>query len=63
MLLTIALVMVAAGILAMLASVVMSWASNRSALWNMVLGTVLAVAVLGGALMIAFLLTDAAYPE
>lgn len=35
------------------ASVVMSWASNQSPLWNMVLGGVLAVVVLGGAILIA----------
>jgi hypothetical protein len=63
MLVTILLVMVAVGVLAALASVVMAWASNRSALWNMALGGVLALAVLAGALVIAFLLTRAAYPN
>jgi hypothetical protein len=44
-----------------LASVVVSWASNRSALWNMAFGAVLAFAALAGALIIAFLLTRAAF--
>ena len=63
MVVTILAVMVAAGVLAALASVVMAWASNRSALWNMAFGGVLALAVLVGALVIAFLLTRAAYPN
>jgi hypothetical protein len=50
-------------VLAALASVVMAWASSRSALWNMAFGGVLALAVLAGAVLIAFLLTRAAYPN
>ena len=45
-----------------LTSALMSWASNRPALWNMVFGGFLALAVLAGALLIAFVLTRATYP-
>jgi hypothetical protein len=55
-------VMAAVGVLAWTASAIMSWASSRSAVWNMVFGGVLALAVLGAALVIAILLTRAAYP-
>ena len=44
------------------ASVVMVWASNRSALSSMIVGGVLAVVVLACALLIAYLITRAAYP-
>ena len=61
--LTLALIVIAACAFGFLASLVMSWASNRSALWNMVFGGVLAFAVLAGALLIAYLLTRRAYPN
>jgi hypothetical protein len=57
------LILIAGGVLAVLASIVMSWASNRSSLWNMMLGGVLAVAVLAGALIIAYLFTRLADPS
>jgi ABC-type Mn2+/Zn2+ transport system permease subunit len=56
-------VIAGACVFGVLASVVMGWASNRSALWNMVFGGVLALAVLAGAVIIAFLLTRAAFPN
>lgn len=46
----------------MLASMVMVWSSNRSALFSMLVGGLLAVGVLACALLIAWLLTRAAYP-
>ena len=46
-----------------IASAIMSWASNRSALFNIVFGGILAAAVLAAAVIIAFLLTQAAYPS
>ena len=57
------LVFAAACLFGLIASVVMTWASNRSPLWNMVFGGVLALAVLAGALVIAILLTRTAYPN
>lgn len=60
--LTLALIVVTACVFSLLASLVMSWASNRSALWNMVFGGVVAFALLAGALIIAYFLTRAAYP-
>jgi hypothetical protein len=59
---TLLLVAAAGCLFGLIASAVMSWASNRSAVWNMVFGGVLALAVLAGALIIAILLTRAAYP-
>ena len=56
-------VLIAVCICGVLASAIMSWASNRSALFNMVFGGILAVGVLAAALIIAFLLTQAAYPN
>jgi uncharacterized membrane protein YeaQ/YmgE (transglycosylase-associated protein family) len=56
-------VLIAACVCGVIASAIMSWASNRSALFNMVFGGVLAVGVLAAALIIAFLLTQAAYPN
>lgn len=41
----------------------MAWAGNRSALFNLVFGGVLALAVLAGGLLIAFLLTRVEYPN
>jgi uncharacterized membrane protein YeaQ/YmgE (transglycosylase-associated protein family) len=63
MLISILIVVASAAVLGMLASVVMSWASNRSALFNMILGAVLALAVLAGALTIALFMTRAMYPS
>jgi ABC-type Mn2+/Zn2+ transport system permease subunit len=54
---------VAASIVGLAASVVMAWASNRSALFNMAFGGLLAVAVLAGGVLIAYLLTRVAYPN
>jgi hypothetical protein len=62
MLLEILIVLASACVFGVIASMIMVWASNRSPLWNMLLGGVLARAVLGGALIIAFLLTRAAFP-
>jgi hypothetical protein len=62
-LLTILAIVAAAGFVAAAASVVFSWAGNRPAAWNMVLGGLLAVAVLGGAVIIAWLMTRAAWPD
>jgi hypothetical protein len=60
---TLLLVAAAGCLFGLIASVIMSWASDRSALWNMVIGGVLALAVLVSALGIAVLLTRAAYPN
>ena len=57
------LILGAAGGIAIVASIVMTWASRRSAIWSMLLGGVLAVVALIGALIIALLLTRAAFPE
>jgi len=62
MLVIIVLVLIAVVVVGLAASAVMTWASSRSALWNMVFGGVLALAVMAGALVIAYLLTRAAYP-
>ena len=56
------LLLIAVAVVGLAASAVMSWASDRSALWNMVFGGVLALAVLAGAIVIAYFLTRAAYP-
>ena len=58
MLTTLAIVAVS-GVCAILASLYMRWASNRSGLWAMIAGVVLAVAVLIGAVLIGWLLTRA----
>jgi hypothetical protein len=57
------LTLISACVLAVLASIVMSWASNRSALWNMAFGGVLALAVLVGALIIAYVFAWMVYPS
>ncbi len=49
-----------AGATAVAASIVMVWASNRSAVWNMVFGAALAVAVIAGALLLALVFTRTA---
>jgi hypothetical protein len=56
------IIIVTAGAVAALASAAMSWASNRSAVWNMVFGGALAFVVLACAPVIALLMTRAAYP-
>jgi hypothetical protein len=56
------IVLAAACVFAIAASVVMAWASRRSTLWNMAFGGVLALAALIGALIIAWLLARAAFP-
>ena len=45
------------------ASVVMTWASGRSALANMVFAGLLLIAVLLGALAIALVMTQSVYPR
>ena len=52
------LLILGAGLLALVASVVMSRASSRSALWNMGFAAVLLVALIGLLLAIAFILTE-----
>jgi hypothetical protein len=51
------LILIAACAFGVLASIVMTRASDRSAVWNMFFGGVLAVGVLLGALAIAYLLS------
>jgi hypothetical protein len=53
------LVVVAAGALTALVARFMGWASRRSAAWSMAAGALLAVLALGGAVVIAWLLTRA----
>ena len=60
---TIAAIVFAAGAIGVIASIVMARAADRSALFNMVLGGILAIAVLAGALLIAYLMTRAVYPS
>jgi hypothetical protein len=60
--LVVLLIFLGACIAGMLASMVMVWSSNRSALFSMLVGGLLAVGVLICALLIAWLLTRAAYP-
>ena len=60
---TIAAIVFGAGAIGVIASIVMSRASNQSAIFNMVLGVVLALAVLAGALLIALLMTRAYLPH
>jgi hypothetical protein len=62
MLLRILVTLVLAGACAIAASVVMDWSSRRSALWNMVFGVVLALALIAGVVLIAILLANVAYP-
>jgi hypothetical protein len=59
--LSVLMVLIAVAGCALLASIGMAWASNRSALWNMVLGGVLAFVVLAAAILIAWLMTSATY--
>jgi len=60
---TIAAIVFAAGLVGVLASVVMARAANQSALFNMVLGVILAMAALAGAVIIAWLMTRAYLPQ
>lgn len=62
MLSTILVVVAGACLIGLLASIVIAWASNRSALWNMAFGVICGLAVLAAALVIALLLTRAAFP-
>jgi hypothetical protein len=55
--LTYFLILVVASAIALGASAVMSWASNRSPLWNMALGAVLAIVVFLGVLVFAYFFT------
>ena len=59
---TVILILVAAAGAALLASVIMSRAANRPALWNMGLGGALAVAVLVCAALIAYAITRSMLP-
>jgi hypothetical protein len=56
---TIAAIVFGAAAIGVIASIVMARAAHRSALFNMALGAVLALAVLAGALIIAWLMTRA----
>lgn len=55
------LVVVSAAVAAALVSRFMWWACKRSAVWGMAAGALLAVLALGGAVIIAWLLTRAFY--
>jgi len=57
------LLVAGAGAMAVAASIVMSRASNRSALWNMAFGAALAVAVLLGVVAVALLLAHVAFHD
>ena len=63
MLATIALALTAAVLLALGGSMVMMWGANRSALSSMLFGAVLALLVLAGVLLVAYVLTRAAFPH
>lgn len=54
-------VLVAVGGCAIIASWLMWWATKRSAVWAIAAGSLLAFVVLGGALVIAWFLTRAAF--
>lgn len=55
------LVVAASGVCAVIASWFMWWATKRSAIWAMAAGALLAVITLVGAVVIAWLMTRAAY--
>jgi hypothetical protein len=55
-------VIVGACLFGLVASIVIAWASNRSAAWNMMFGAACGLAALLAALLIALLLTRAAFP-
>jgi hypothetical protein len=58
---TAALIVVVVGLSTLLVSRFMWWACRRSAVWSMAAGAFLAVLALGGAVVIAWLLTRAWY--
>ena len=60
---TILTVIVGACLIGVVASMVIVWASNRSAVWNMAFGVLCGLAVLAAGLLIALLLTRAAFPH
>ena len=55
------MIIAAAGLCAWLASRFMWWATKRSAIWAMFAGALLVIAVVVGAIVIAWLSTSAAY--
>jgi hypothetical protein len=57
------LVIVAAGVCALLASRFMWWATSRSPMWAMAAGVLLLFAILAGAIIIAWLFTIAEYGQ
>jgi hypothetical protein len=59
----IVLILAGACVLGIAASVVMSWASNRSALWNMVFSGVLVFTVFAALALVVIVLTRAAFPR
>ena len=59
--LTYLFILVGACAIALGASAVMSWASNRSPLWNMALGGVLAFLVFVGVLVFAYFFTRSSF--
>ena len=58
---TLALILVVVGLSTLVVSRFMWWACRRSALWSMAAGALLAILALGGAVVIAWLLTRAWY--
>jgi hypothetical protein len=57
------LAVAAAAACAILASRFMWWATTRSAVWAMVAGSLLALIALGGAIVIAWFITRAAFGQ
>jgi len=55
------MVVVAAGVGAILASRFLWWATSRSPVWAMAAGVLLLFGIVGGAILIAWLLTNAAF--
>ena len=58
-----ALVVIAAALVTAAASRFMWWACRRSPAWSMAAGAILAVLALGGAVIIAWLMTRATYGQ
>jgi hypothetical protein len=56
------LVLIGTSVCAMLASAVIARSSNRSAAWNLAFGALGGIAVFAVALLIAYLMTRAAFP-
>jgi drug/metabolite transporter superfamily protein YnfA len=56
-----ALVVVVAALCAIIASWLMWWATRRSAMWAMAAGALFALAATGGAVLIAWMMTHAAW--